>query len=116
MSGASNGLLDAYYHQNSFNSSISTHGVMSFHPAMQEQSHTLFGSQSSFMTDNISEETAKKIASLQVKLNRKLGPEYISQRPGPGGVRNLRMSKAGKLSISPVRFSALMAGARMSLA
>jgi len=37
------------------------------------------------MTDHISEETAKKIAALQVKLNRKLGPEYISQRPGPGG-------------------------------
>src|SRR6266540_5859815 len=88
MSGASSGhILGAY---NPFNASISTHGAMSFNPAMHgtpfsQQSHTLLGSQSSFMSDNISEETAKKIAALQVKLNRKLGPEYISQRPGPGG-------------------------------
>src|SRR6266581_2555192 len=91
MSGASSGhLLDAYNHQNPSNPSISTHGTTSFNPTVHvtpfsQQSHTLFGSQSSFMTDNISEETAKKIAALQVKLNRKLGPEYISQRPGPGG-------------------------------
>ena len=45
-----------------------------------------FGSQSGFNpNDSISEDTAKKIASLQAKLNQKLGPEYISQRPGPGG-------------------------------
>ncbi|KAF9528629.1 recombination protein Rad52 [Crepidotus variabilis] len=52
---------------------------------LAQQSFSLFGSQSSFANDTISEETAKKIATLQVKLNRKLGPEYISQRPGPGG-------------------------------
>lgn len=34
---------------------------------------------------DLSEETAKRIATLQAKLNKKLGPEYISQRPGPGG-------------------------------
>lgn len=33
----------------------------------------------------MSRETAQKIATLQVKLNQKLGPEYLSQRPGPGG-------------------------------
>jgi DNA repair and recombination protein RAD52 len=45
------------------------------------------GSQSGFNNpnDSISEDTTKKIASLQAKLNQKLGPEYISQRPSPGG-------------------------------
>lgn len=42
---------------------------------------TTFGAQS----QSTSEETAMKIASLQSKLGRKLGPEYISQRPGPAG-------------------------------
>ncbi|KZP33750.1 recombination protein Rad52, partial [Athelia psychrophila] len=32
-----------------------------------------------------SEETLLRIHRLQAKLNQKLGPEYISQRPGPGG-------------------------------
>ena len=30
-------------------------------------------------------ETAKQIATLQSRLDRKLGPEYVSQRAGPGG-------------------------------
>ncbi|CAG7848715.1 DNA repair and recombination protein radC AltName: Full=RAD52 homolog [Serendipita indica DSM 11827] len=29
--------------------------------------------------------TAAQLATLQAKLNQKLGPEFISQRPGPGG-------------------------------
>ncbi len=33
----------------------------------------------------MTQESERKIAELQVKLNKKLGPEYISQRPGPGG-------------------------------
>ena len=34
---------------------------------------------------DLSTTTAQKTASLQTKLDRKLGPEYVSQRPGPGG-------------------------------
>ena len=30
-------------------------------------------------------EHVRMIATLQAKLNQRLGPEYISQRPGPGG-------------------------------
>ena len=30
-------------------------------------------------------ETARQIATLQSRLDRKLGPEYVSQRAGPGG-------------------------------
>lgn len=33
----------------------------------------------------ISEYTAMQIATLQARLDRKLGPEYISSRPGGGG-------------------------------
>lgn len=33
----------------------------------------------------ISEYTAQDIATLQSRLDRQLGPEYISTRPGPGG-------------------------------
>lgn len=32
----------------------------------------------------------EKIAALQVRLARKLGPEYVTQRPGPGGGPKLR--------------------------
>lgn len=34
---------------------------------------------------DISDATTIKVNALQAKLNQKLGPEYISQRPGPGG-------------------------------
>jgi DNA repair and recombination protein RAD52 len=32
-------------------------------------------------------ETAQEIATLQARLDRKLGPEYISERPGAGGMK-----------------------------
>lgn len=63
---------------------LSVHGSMSFAPNM----HGTFPAQSFFHDTtlvDVSDESAKKIAALQVKLNKKLGPEYISQRPGPGG-------------------------------
>ncbi|KAL4079529.1 Rad52 22 double-strand break repair protein [Scleroderma citrinum] len=44
-----------------------------------------------------SEETATKIATLQAKLNKKLGPEFISQRPGPGGGPKLTYAEGWKI-------------------
>ncbi|KIM70577.1 hypothetical protein SCLCIDRAFT_100876, partial [Scleroderma citrinum Foug A] len=44
-----------------------------------------------------SEETAIKIATLQAKLNQKLGPEFISQRPGPGGGQKLTYAEGWKI-------------------
>ncbi|KAH0835884.1 hypothetical protein J3R83DRAFT_9764 [Lanmaoa asiatica] len=41
--------------------------------------------------------TAKNIATLQAKLNKKLGPEYISQRPGPGGGLKLTYAEGWKI-------------------
>ena len=49
------------------------------------------------MSEDISEATAKKIATLQAKLNQKLGPEYISQRPGPGGGPKLTYAEGWKI-------------------
>ncbi|PPQ86657.1 hypothetical protein CVT25_006841 [Psilocybe cyanescens] len=74
---------------------------MSFNPMMHgtpyaQQSFSLFNSPS-FANDSISEETAKKIATLQVKLDQKLGPEYISQRPGPGGGPKLTYVEGWKI-------------------
>lgn len=40
---------------------------------------------SEYVEPTISVESATKIATLQAKLDMKLGPEYISTRPGPGG-------------------------------
>lgn len=38
----------------------------------------------------MSEYTAGQIATLQSRLSKKLGPEYITKRPGPGGGPKLR--------------------------
>ncbi|OBZ67897.1 DNA repair and recombination protein rhm52 [Grifola frondosa] len=77
---------------------IATHGPMSFAPQMHgtcaSQQHSFFSDQT-FM--ELSEDTAKKIATLQAKLNKKLGPEYISQRPGPGGGPKLTYAEGWKI-------------------
>ena len=73
---------------------IATHSPMSFAPQMHgtfgsNGFPSAFGTQASFMSDSsfmdVSEGSSRKIAALQAKLDKKLGPEYISQRPGPGG-------------------------------
>lgn len=46
---------------------------------------------------DLSDETARKIATLQSKLDKKLGPEYISQRPGPGGAGKLTYAEGWKI-------------------
>jgi DNA repair and recombination protein RAD52 len=38
-------------------------------------------------THQITRYTAQEIATLQAKLDQKLGPEYISDRPGAGGIK-----------------------------
>lgn len=65
---------------------ISTHGPMSFNPHMHGtfQSQPMFNDAQSAYQD-VSDATIIKIHTLQAKLNQKLGPEYISQRAGPGG-------------------------------
>ncbi|KAF8439049.1 DNA repair protein Rad52/59/22 [Boletus edulis BED1] len=55
--------------------------------------HTLFG----FTPLSEDSNTSKQIATLQAKLNKKLGPEYISQRPGPGGGPKLTYAEGWKI-------------------
>jgi hypothetical protein len=55
-------------------------------------------------------QTAQQISMLQAKLNEKLGTEYISQRPGPGGQGKLTYAVGWKI-INPMNeVSELMAG------
>jgi hypothetical protein len=45
------------------------------------------------MTSNTSRVTTwseERVEQLQARLRRKLGPEYVTQRPGPGGGPKLR--------------------------
>jgi len=46
---------------------------------------------------DLSVHTAQQIATLQAKLNKKLGPEFISQRPGPGGQGKLTYAEGWKI-------------------
>ena len=96
MAGASSGHhLDSAKPMN-----MSCSGPMSFNSSMHgSQAFTpyAFGTQSTFMSEEMSEATAKKIASLQAKLNQKLGPEYISQRPGFGGVQKFTYAEGWKI-------------------
>ncbi|KZT62440.1 Rad52/22 double-strand break repair protein [Calocera cornea HHB12733] len=45
----------------------------------------------------ISQYSAEQIATLQAKLEKKLGPEYISTRPGPGGGPKLTYAEGWKI-------------------
>jgi DNA repair and recombination protein RAD52 len=77
---------------------LSIHGPMSFLPTM----HGSFSEQPSFadqssMFMEISQATTQKIAKLQATLDKKLGPEYISQRPGPGGTQKLTYAEGWKI-------------------
>ena len=46
---------------------------------------------------DLSAQTAQQIATLQAKLDKKLGPEYISQRPGPSGQDKLTDAEGWKI-------------------
>ncbi|THH30670.1 hypothetical protein EUX98_g3524 [Antrodiella citrinella] len=67
---------------------------MSFAPSMH--GNLTQESNISFMSD-VSEDTAAKIATMQAKLNKKLGPEFVSQRPGPGGAMKLTYAEGWKI-------------------
>ena len=47
--------------------------------------------------NDLSAHTAQRIATLQAKLDKKLGPEFISQRPGPGGQGKLTYAEGWKI-------------------
>ncbi|KAK7681344.1 hypothetical protein QCA50_015435 [Cerrena zonata] len=76
---------------------VMTSGAMAFAPSM----HGTFSQLPSMLDHSalmeLSEETSNKIAEMQAKLNKKLGPEYISQRPGPGGALKLTYAEGWKI-------------------
>ncbi|KAI9567556.1 hypothetical protein HD554DRAFT_2173328 [Boletus coccyginus] len=61
--------------------------------SLPPMSHALFG----FTPFSEDGSISKQIATLQVKLDKKLGPEYISQRPGPDGGPELTYAKGWKI-------------------
>ncbi|KAL5524236.1 CDC36 [Sanghuangporus sanghuang] len=83
---------------------LAMNGPMLYAPQMHGSSviqqpfldHSITSDAPSFSTD-ISESSAQKIAMLQAKLDKKLGPEYISQRPGPGGNMKLTYAEGWKI-------------------
>ena len=82
------------------------HGSFNAYPSFAQQSQPPFGGgynvnapQQTMASANVdlSAQTAQQIATLQAKLDKKLGPEYISQRPGPGGQGKLTYAEGWKI-------------------
>lgn len=73
--------------------SRSARAAMAMKPSMTQFSESISGGSQydsgwsgwGTQDSNMSETSARQIATLQAKLSQRLGPEYISQRPGPGG-------------------------------
>ena len=57
------------------------HGSFNAYPSFPQQPQPLFGNGYNANVD-LSAQTAHQITMLQAKLDKKLGSEYISQRPG----------------------------------
>jgi len=94
--------MSAAFSDSTYNN-LTTSGLISFDRSMHgtapsAYSKSLDFSESSFsFSTPISDETTLKIAAIQAKLNQKLGPEYISQRPGPGGGPKLTYAEGWKI-------------------
>jgi DNA repair and recombination protein RAD52 len=58
---------------------------------------SMMDNSSASMMSDLSEESAVKVATLQAKLNKQLGPEYISTRPGPSGGPKLTYAEGWKI-------------------
>ncbi|KAF7360150.1 hypothetical protein MVEN_00743500 [Mycena venus] len=109
MAGALSGHIINSYESSMSNQSICTDGLISFNPHMHGafnpnmtstqqalQQSFGFGSLSQAST-SMSESTYDRVQRLQAKLNQKLGPEFISQRPGPGGGPKLTYAEGWKV-------------------
>ncbi|SJX65046.1 related to RAD52-recombination and DNA repair protein [Sporisorium reilianum f. sp. reilianum] len=56
-----------------------------------------WGAQTFSGVGGLTQDSASRIATLQAKLNQRLGPEFLSQRPGPGGGKKLTYIEGWKL-------------------
>ncbi|KAJ7099961.1 RAD52 DNA repair protein [Mycena belliarum] len=108
MAGPLSGHLLNSYEASGSNQSICTDGLISFNPTMhgsfspnmhstQQQQQSFSFSNPSMASTSMSESTYDRVNRLQAKLNQKLGPEFISQRPGPGGGPKLTYAEGWKV-------------------
>lgn len=96
MSSALSGhIIKGYNAREAANSQIVTSGAMAFNTHMHGM--PMNSIPFSYFGTQLAEDSTEKIAALQAKLNQKLGPEYISQRPGPGGGPKLTYAEGWKL-------------------
>ncbi|KAJ7359694.1 RAD52 DNA repair protein [Mycena albidolilacea] len=105
MAGALSGHIINSYESSMSNQSICTDGLISFNPNLHGSFNpNMHSTQQSFSFNNLShastsmsESTYDRVSRLQAKLNQKLGPEFISQRPGPGGGPKLTYAEGWKV-------------------
>ncbi|KAJ7697598.1 hypothetical protein B0H17DRAFT_978569 [Mycena rosella] len=107
MAGALSGHIVDSYEASVSNQSIYTDGLISFNPGMHgsfspnmhstQQQHSFDASTLSHASTSMSESAYDRVSRLQAKLNQKLGPEFISQRPGPGGGPKLTYAEGWKV-------------------
>lgn len=73
---------------------LSASNTSTMHPGQQ---HQMPGANyNPFLAPAVTPYSAQQIATLQSKLNKQLGPEYLSQRAGPGG-KKVHYIQADKL-------------------
>ncbi|KAJ7163673.1 RAD52 DNA repair protein [Mycena filopes] len=105
MAGALSGHIIDSFESSVSNQSICTDGLISFNPNMHGSfSPNMHSTQQSFSFANpspastsTSESAYDRVNLLQTKLNQRLGPEFISQRPGPGGGPKLTYAEGWKV-------------------
>ncbi|KAJ7443804.1 RAD52 DNA repair protein [Mycena latifolia] len=105
MAGPLSGHILTSYEASVSNQSICTDGLISFNPSMHGSFNpNMHSTQQSFSfndpshaSTSMSESTYDRVSRLQAKLNQKLGPEFISQRPGPGGGPKLTYAEGWKV-------------------
>ncbi|KAK6981071.1 hypothetical protein R3P38DRAFT_3334053 [Favolaschia claudopus] len=107
MAGPLSGHLIDSYESSMSNQSIYTDGLISFSPSMHGLggfNPNMHSTQQSLASDSLShastsmgESIYDRVSRLQAKLNQKLGPEFISTRPGPGGGPKLTYAEGWKV-------------------
>ncbi|KAJ7185847.1 RAD52 DNA repair protein [Mycena filopes] len=105
MAGALSGHIIDSFESSVSNQSICTDGLISFNPNMHGSFNpNMHSTQQSFSFANpspastsTSESAYDRVNLLQTKLNQRLGPEFISQRPGPGGGPKLTYAEGWKV-------------------
>ncbi|KAJ6478777.1 RAD52 DNA repair protein [Mycena vitilis] len=105
MAGPLSGHILNSYESSVANQSVCTDGLISFNPNMHGSFNpNMHSTQQSFSCNSPSmastsmgESAYDRVNRLQSKLNQKLGPEFISQRPGPGGGPKLTYAEGWKV-------------------